>query len=153
MSNIQASLNSLIKYNNGYFKSEKQAKFLLSMLEDNNTFLSGFNGYTMLIQYAFDDKGITLKTKTSQTTGKTEEVWGRKVDGVLSVAELQIVKNLTKQLKKVKTSYDKAVKSFNDGSYFGDKQPKGYELEVYNNCRKQELELIAKIQKAIADYK
>lgn len=152
MSNIQLSLNSLVKNNNGFFKSQKQADFLLSVLNDNNVFASVAYGHTILITYHFDDKGITLKTKTSVKTNKTTEEWSRKVEGILSVEEQQIVKRLNKQLKSVKKEYASRLKSYNDGSYFGGKEPNDSDMAIYSNSQNDRLELISRIEKTLKQY-
>ena len=153
MSNIKLSLNSLIKNNNGFFKSKKQADFLLSILNDNNVFVSVAYGYTVLSTYHFDDKGITLKTKTSVKTNKTEEEWSRKLEGILSVEEQQIVKRLTKQLKSVKKEHASRLKSYNEGSYFLSKEPSAREIAIYSESQDDRLKLIAKIEKTLEGYK
>lgn len=152
MSNIQISLNSLVKNNNGFFKSQKQADFLLSILNDNNVFASVAYGYTILTTYHFDYKGITLKTKTSAKTNRTTEEWSRKVEGVLSVEEQQIAKRLNKQLKSVKKDYATRLKSFNDGSYFGGKKPNDSDMAIYSNSQNDRLELINRIEKTLKQY-
>ena len=152
MSNIQLSLNSLVKNNNGFFKSQKQADFLLSVLNDNNVFASVAYGHTILSTYHFDDKGITLKTKTSVKTNKTTEEWSRKVEGILSVEEQQIVKRLNKQLKSVKKEYASRLKSYNDGSYFGGKEPNDSNMAIYSESQNDRLELIARIEKTLKQY-
>lgn len=152
MSNVQLSLNSLVKKNNGFFKSQKQADFLLSILNDNNVFASVAYGYTILTTYHFDGKGITLKTKTSVKTNKTTEEWSRKIEGVLSVEEQQIIKRLNKQLKSVKKEYASRLKSYNDGSYFGNNAPSNTDLEIYNNSQNDRLDLISRIEKTLKQY-
>lgn len=152
MSNVQLSLNSLVKNNNGFFKSQKQADFLLSILNDNNVFASVAYGHTILSTYHFDDKGVTLKTKTSIKTNKTTEEWSRKVEGILSVEEQQIVKRLNKQLKSVKKEFASRLKSYNDGSYFGSEEPSESDLAIYTESQNDRLELIARIEEALKSY-
>ena len=153
MSKIKLSLNSLIKNNNGFFKSKKQADFLLSILNDGNVFSSVAYGYTILSTYHFDDKGITLKTKTSVKTNKTTEEWGRKIEGILSAEEQQIVKRLTKQLKSVKKEHASRLKSYIDGSYFMSKEPGESEIAIYSESQDGRLELIARLEKTLEGYK
>lgn len=78
---ILASVYSLAKNNNGFFKSEKQAKFLISQLESmNGAFVESFsfgefNGAKALrtVFVSWDSKGIT-QIKTVADVSRKESV-------------------------------------------------------------------------------
>ena len=140
MSNIQISLENIIKTNNGKFKSQKQADFLLSVLKDNNVFSVNVNGYALVITYLFDDKGVTLKTITSLHTHKTTEEWSRKVEGILSVDDKAVIKQINKRIKALDKSIKSRQASFDNGAYpdaamFNELQ--GEEVARLENNKKQ----------------
>lgn len=100
------SIESLIATNNGFFKSEKQADFLISQLskEDGNIQVGSTYGNGFMITYLFDDKGITKKEQYNYKTSKTVVLWERVIEGKLSVQQ-------EKELKKLKSKLNKARKS------------------------------------------
>lgn len=77
---VLASVYSLAKNNNGFFKSEKQAKFLISQLEVCSMFVESFsfgefNGAKALrtVFVSWDSKGIT-EIKTVADVSRKESV-------------------------------------------------------------------------------
>jgi len=84
---ITKSLFSLAKYNNGYFKSDKQRDFLLKMRNDGNAFIGGHNdiyGNSFFYVFHLDDLGvkkITRETKGGEkTSGKSVVTFERQSD-------------------------------------------------------------------------
>lgn len=79
MSNLAVSFASLVKSNNGMFKSEAQAKFLLSQCQEENTFFVGGqvynNSYTL--SYNCDSLGVVSVEKYLPKSGKTTTTWER----------------------------------------------------------------------------
>jgi len=79
MSNVAVSFAFLVKSNNGVFKSEAQAKFLLSQCQEENTFVCGGNvynnSYTMF--YICDIQGVVKVEKYLPKSGKTTTTWER----------------------------------------------------------------------------
>lgn len=79
MSNVAVSFASLVKSNNGMFKSEAQAKFLLSQCQEENTFFVGGqvynNSYTL--SYNCDSMGVVSVEKYLPKSGKTTTTWER----------------------------------------------------------------------------
>ena len=55
---LSISLATLVKYNNGFFKSEKQAAYLLGLC-DNNTYTVGASSQYAVRVYTLDSKGVT----------------------------------------------------------------------------------------------
>lgn len=92
------SVESLIKTNNGFFKSDKQAEFLISQLSKNNIFVGSVYGNTFNITYVFDEKGIIKKEQYNIKTSKTEITWERKVAGVLTVQQEKKIKSLKRRI-------------------------------------------------------
>lgn len=99
MSNVAVSFASLVKSNNGMFKSEAQAKFLLSQCQEENTFVCGGNVYnsSFTMFYICDIQGVVKVEKYTPKSGKTTTTWER-----LTVDQFQ-----------VKVANDKAVKEAN----------------------------------------
>lgn len=79
MSNVAISFASIVKSNNGFFKSEAQAKFLISQCQEENTFFTGGNVYgnSFTLSYECDSKGVVKVEKYLSTTGKTETTFTR----------------------------------------------------------------------------
>ena len=79
MDNLAASFASLVKSNNGLFKSEKQAAFLLSVCQDAGTFYTGGQVYgnSYSLQYNCDDAGVVSVEKYLPKTGRHAIVWSR----------------------------------------------------------------------------
>jgi hypothetical protein len=80
MSNTSKSLFSLTKHNNGYFKSEKQAKYLLDMCQESNVFVSAGECYgnSYIQSFIMDEKGVV---EIRKSTKKAETItWSRNPD-------------------------------------------------------------------------
>ena len=95
---IRNSVLGLAQKNNGVFKSEKQAAFLIKMINNND----GLIGHTAngIPYFAWsDDKGITRITKGTGNTSKIELVFERKVAGVLNTSDEKTIKHLRRQIK------------------------------------------------------
>lgn len=77
MSDLAISFASLVKTNNGMFKSSKQAAFLLSQCQEASTFYASGavynNGYTLA--YVCDEQGV-IQVKKS-TKNKDSVTWDR----------------------------------------------------------------------------
>lgn len=82
MSNVAISFASLVKSNNGSFKSEAQATFLLDQCQEVNVFTSTGSVYnsTFVLSYICDDKGVVKVEKFLPKTNRTEVTWVRLSD-------------------------------------------------------------------------
>lgn len=89
MSNVAISFASLVKSNNGFFKSEAQASFLLSQCQEENVFFSSGEVYNngFMIEYICDDKGVIKVVKTLSKSGKQEVTFERMSDKDFSAKE------------------------------------------------------------------
>ena len=118
---ILKSIFGLAKNNNGFFKSEKQAKFLTSVLEQKEGFVgysdSGFNSCPIFAKW--DSIGLLEITKHRSTKKGcvNEFMFQRKVDGVLSDMDEKEIKRLERKIKKLKKNILERQKSFNCGNY------------------------------------
>lgn len=79
MSEFAKSFAMLVKNNNGMFKSEKQAQFLLSVCQEENVFFSGLSVYgnSVMMAYECDSQGV--KRVVKMLRAKADVVtWTRK---------------------------------------------------------------------------
>lgn len=120
MNSIHASLENLIKTNNGFFKSEKQAEFLLHELkkEYGNVFTATLFGNSVVLTYKFDDKGITEKTNMSIKKQSEKVVWARTGD-FLSCTAKKKISALKREIKKLEKSIDDRNTAYAAGQYKG----------------------------------
>ena len=134
MNNIQATLENLIKTNNGFFKSEKQAKFLISELkkEYGNIFTASAFGNNVVLTYNFDERGIVEKLNTSLKKHSQAVVWDRKIEGALSVEDKKKSVALKREIKKLEKSINERDAAYNAGQY------KGYEA-LYSKANEEAL--------------
>lgn len=81
MYDVAITFASLVKNNNGFFKSEKQAAFLLSQCQEENLFVTGGNIYrnSFTMYYFCDAQGIMEVKKYTEKKGHTS-VWKRQSD-------------------------------------------------------------------------
>ena len=105
---ISKSIFGLAKNNNGFFKSEKQAKFLIQVLEERGGHVGQANsGYNQCSMFAtWDEKGILEITK-HRSTGKLEVMFQRKEEGVLTVKEQKQIKSLKKRINDLEKSIER----------------------------------------------
>jgi len=98
---IKITVLSLCKNNNGYFKSEKQADFLISQLEKYDGHIgcndSGF--HKCPLSATWDVDGI-IKTSKHTKNGRVT-VWERRVDGVLSETGKKLLKKRKRKLNEL----------------------------------------------------
>jgi hypothetical protein len=117
---IKQSVFALAKYNNGFFKSEKQGKFLISMIEKRqgtigSTFVgrSDQNSYGIYADY--DLQGIT-KIYKHNSKGLVV-MFERKVEGVLTEAQIKKIKSLNRVITKLNKELVTKEESFFSGNY------------------------------------
>ena len=92
MNEIAKSFAGLVASNNGFFKSEKQAKFLSSQCQDENVFITVGSLYrnSFTIEYHLDAKGVTKTVKSTRTKPMGEVTWLRRSDAEFNqVVELK----------------------------------------------------------------
>lgn len=126
---MEKSFNILIKYNNGFFKSDKQRDFLLSRCDNGEYTLlkdgyvgagTGGEGMTAKNQYHItfflDNEGIYKKTKNTRVKGLTT-VWERKSDNEFQEIKSQNdldrsrrIEGLTEKIKKIYDAREELTK-------------------------------------------
>ena len=118
---VQVSLENLIKTNNGLFKSEAQAEFLLSKLKEEfgNEFLTSIYNNSVIITYEYDEKGIVRKTNRSVKKHTTKVVWERKEEGKISIEEAQKLKQIKREISKLKKNISNRLVAKENGQYDG----------------------------------
>lgn len=114
---ITASILGLTKNNNGFFKSEKQADFLINQLNKSFGFIgisdSGYNSCPIFAKW--DNEGIVELSKDSKS-GRLV-IFERKIEGKLTVIEEAQLKSNKRALKKLESKLSQKVSAFIDGSY------------------------------------
>lgn len=143
---LDISFASLVKSNNGKFKSDAQAKFLLSKC-DGNEYISGGSVYgnTFQLIYHCDNQGITKVEKYTKATGSKIQ-WERKEAGTLSVQDEKELKRLNKLLKQTEKSIADRESSMKAGTYHANKS-------LYDDSMKRDNDSLAQIKQMIAKLK
>jgi hypothetical protein len=116
---IRISILALAKNNNGYFKTEKQAKFLIQMLEESDKgYLGGGNLYgNSFSQWAeWDEKGI-IKIYTHKNKSKDTVFFVRAVEGELNELQIKKIKHFEKRIKALSKELDSNKSHFEAGTY------------------------------------
>lgn len=118
------SIFGLTKNNNGFFKSEAQAKFLINQINNNQGLVghasSGYNSIPIFAEY--DEKGITKLVKRSNDKSLKDKnviVFERKNDKGLNTLEIKELKTLKRNLKKLEIDLNDKVSSWESGDYNG----------------------------------
>lgn len=116
---IAQSFAYLVKTNNGTFKSEKQANFLLSKCNLDQKFIDDTPKDAVMF-YLCDGTGVVSVERYSLKTGKTKKEWERKVTGILSVQDQKEIKRLRRLLAQTEETIAKRNAAFADGEYEGE---------------------------------
>jgi hypothetical protein len=159
MDNFGASIFGLAKNNNGFFKSEKQASFLISQLSQFDGYVtnadSGYN--TCPIFAEWDAKGITKLIKHSNTKKGLVCVlmFERKEGSKLTEIEIKQLASLTRKVKGLEKDLTEYVQSFHNGTYSKRKDENGQYFPdtvetYYKGVSRRESE-IASIKQYIAE--
>lgn len=138
---ISKSFASLVASNNGFFKSEVQASFLLSQCQDGNTYTtSGMvynNSFTLM--YHCDSQGVVSVEKYTNKTGLVT-TWERHVEGAVNATEAaqqsKEVKRITRAIKGLKKQVEAMEASKADYEAQG-------MMELFNSAKAADLAAIA----------
>jgi len=123
--NLAVSFASLVKSNNGFFKSEKQAAFLLGKCQEVNVFYAGGNVYgnSFTLSYVCDEKGVVKVEKYLPKTGKVETTFMRHVEGtenaVEKAAKAKEYKRITREIKALEKKISARIEARATGQYTG----------------------------------
>ena len=114
---LSVSFANLVKTNNGFFKSEAQAKFLLSMCDNGVYHTSGHvHGNSFVLFYTCDKKGVTKVQK--QTSGKgLVTQWERVEEGKVSVQNEKEIKRIKRLIKQTENKIASRLDAFKSGAY------------------------------------
>lgn len=153
--NISKSIFALTKCNNGFFKSEKQAAFLIDQMEKANGCIgisnSGYNQCPIFAEW--DGKGITKLVKH----GKRHTVmFERKIQGVLTGPEKKEIKRLERKVKSINKEIKDVELSFHDGSYNGTGDASTYTkdmIERYESGQEKRHDQVAAFENEINQIK
>lgn len=153
---ISKSIFGLAKSNNGFFKSEKQANFLISQMEQFGGCIGSANsGYNSCPIFAsWDEKGITKIIKSSKNGDVI--MFERKKEGVLTSLEIKDVKSLERKIKALKKEVKERQEAFESGNYNGSGNINTYTSDMikrYNNFQKQKIEQINILKERLCKLK
>lgn len=120
MSQIAQSFASLVKSNNGLFKSEAQAKLLLSQC-DGNTFIvmDTIRGKSYTLFYMCDQRGVVRVQKQTVAKGLTT-TWERVISGQVAVQNKKEVARCQRQIKALEASIAERQSAWDRGEYPAD---------------------------------
>ena len=109
---LRMSVLGLVKNNNGIFKSEKQAAFLKSIIDQRDGVIGHTEHGRPYFAY-YDDKGITKV----EVGNPPELYWERKEAGILRPADLKTIKSLQRQIKQLEVEIAEREAGLRDGTY------------------------------------
>lgn len=136
MSDIAISFASLVKSNNGMFKSDKQAEFLLSHCE-NGEFITCGNmyGHSFNLTYVCDAQGVTRVIHYTSNTGD-KTTWERVEAGKVSVQERKEFKRIMREIKRIEKSIAERDSALDNGQY-------ATHMELYESSNTNDQEMLA----------
>lgn len=140
---VSSSFASLVKSNNGFFKSDKQAEFLLNQCSENvycSQAITKFRSWYSMI-YFCDAKGVT-KVEKNTSTGLTV-VWERAAEGQVSMQDAKEIKRLQRLIKQDQKSIESRTKSMEAGSYDG-------AMSLYNYSMERDIKSIQTLEAMLA---
>lgn len=109
---LRRSVLGLVKNNNGIFKSEKQAAFLKSIIDQRDGVI-GHTEHGRPYSAYYDDKGITKV----EVGNPPELYWERKEAGILRPADLKTIKSLRRQIKQLEIEISIREEGLRNGTY------------------------------------
>lgn len=134
MENIYKSFQNLANYNNGIFKSEKQAEFLTKYADERDGCIGHLKGNGNPVFVKLDDKGILEMYYQSKTKkGFTYPViFQREIKGQLNDMQKKNINRLEKLILKIEKEIKRHKESFEDGSYDGFRSNGNYSEKTIN---------------------
>ena len=153
-SDIFASIFSLAKSNNGFFKSEKQASFLSSILQQFDGHIghtdSGYN--TCAVFAECDKQGVTKIYKTTKAGDVV--MFERKTAGKLTVQDAKALKYYERQAKQLSKLINDKQNAFSNGTYSKSGLPYSLQtIETYTTAIAKDRNQLAALLAKIADIK
>lgn len=153
---ISKSIFGLAKSNNGFFKSEKQAAFLISQMSEFGGCIghakSGYNSCPIFASW--DEKGITKIVKAAKNGDVI--MFERKQEGILTSLEIKEIKSLERKIKTIENEVKKRQDSFDNGSYNGSGDVSTYTsdmIERFNYFQNQKIQQINSLKEKVCQLK
>ena len=136
MSDVAKSFASLVKNNNGLFKSDAQAKFLLSQCQEKNVYMTMSsvyrNSYTLF--YRCDSRGVVSVEKYLPGKGTHEAVWERSGEGKETVQDTKEIKRIQREIKSLEKAIANRQAAWQRGEYGQ------HDVNLYHNAMKNDQE-------------
>jgi len=143
---LSISFASLVKTNNGFFKSDKQASFLLSQCRDGEYSTSGhLHGNSYQLFYTCDDAGVTKVEKSTHAKGLVLQ-WERVEEGKTSIQTSKEFKRLTRLINGYVKSIASRQASMDAGTYDAPQT-------IFDSCMQAEQDQIVRLKEMIAQIK
>lgn len=148
---ITSSILNLTKTNNGFFKSDKQAKFLISQISEFGGCVghssSAYHSCPIFAEY--DEKGIIKLTKSTKKGDVV--IFERNVKGVISSLDAKRLKSLERKMRSISKEIKERDERFKNGSYNSSGDTSTYtELMIkgynhFQNIKRNQVEELKKI--------
>lgn len=153
---ISKSIFGLTKSNNGFFKSGKQAQFLISQMSSYDGCIGHANsGYNSCPIFAsWDEKGITKVVKATKNGDVL--MFERKIQGVLTELEVKHIKFYERKIKALEKEINERQKYFDNGSYNGTGDTSTYSndmIERFEYSQNQKIEQVKKLKEKVCQLK
>ena len=147
MSNsVFASFASLVRYNNGFFKSDRQATFLRSFLNADQKIEDLYETRTISqrITYTCDDRGIISveKHNLAAPRAKSRVTWERSEAGKVTAQDAVEIKRLQRLLCDFTERLDSRDVAYASGKYSSGEA-------LYHAARETNLEDIAAVKEKL----
>lgn len=156
LDDLSKSIFGLTKNNNGFFKSEAQAKFLISQIKNYDGLIGYANSghHSIPIFAEYDEKGITKLVKYSNDKSlkdKNVVVFERKSENSLNALEVKELNKYKRSLKQLERELNDKITSWESGNYNGSGDKSTYDsdeliVDIYEYSK-------SKLEKRILDLK
>lgn len=151
---ISRSIFGLAKSNNGFFKSEKQAAFLISKMSEFGGCIGHANSVynSCPIFASWDERGITKIVKSTKNGGVI--MFERKQEGILTSLEIKEIKRLERKIKKLEKEVKERQDSFDDGSWNSSGDIITYaDIERFNRFQNEKIQRINSLKEKVCQLK
>lgn len=160
MNVVYKSFQNLVQFNNGFFKSEKQAEFLSQYATERDGCIGNLTINKNPVFVELDEKGIVKMYYQSSTKKGYSSVliFQRVVLGELNEIQIKKIKKLEKEIAKERKEFERIAKSFADGSYNNSGDPSTYMndeyvVSLYKRGQERRVEKMKNLEQAILKIK
>lgn len=138
------SFANIVKTNNGFFKSQAQAKFLLSQCVSNQFSTSGsVHGNRYILFYVCDETGVIRVEKQTQSKGLIT-TWERRQEGLVTIQDEKEIKRLKREIKSTIELMKARERSLERGEYKS--------LSLYEESVRHDEEVLKSLKEELAKY-